>query len=250
MLFPLVLSEACRASNAQEHAWLLTEQHPVWICPPHYWSQILWLLLLWYISSLLHLLQAAAGGLQLHTSFIKDQNVHVADGVNNNNCVSNSANGHGLPFIHLKCLKTSSSTNHPFFRQLSGVVWLMSGIPAGILMMKQNLNCSTSWIHYSTASSLLAVEQEQLWSKVLNCAYRSSPLTMLAHLMWAQKLVPKFCFKIKSISSPFYVLQRKPWKWMETFKCNLLQVKVTSWFRNKLFHFHPFFTVLLFLWPI
>lgn len=36
LLFPLVHSKVCSTSNAQEHVWLLTEQHPVQIHPPTY----------------------------------------------------------------------------------------------------------------------------------------------------------------------------------------------------------------------
>lgn len=41
--------------------------------------------------------------------------------------VSNGANGHGLRFIHLKCLKSSSNTNHTFFSQHSGAVLAYAG---------------------------------------------------------------------------------------------------------------------------
>lgn len=149
------------ASNAHEHVWLLSKQHPTQIHPPRHWSQILWLLLLWYVSSPLHPLQAAAGGLQLHPSFIKDQNVHVTDGVNNNNCVSNSANGRGLPFIHLKCLKSSSSTDHPFFRQLSGVV-LASGRNTSRLRDDETKSWLQDW-----AGSLFSLPSCcKLWSEI------------------------------------------------------------------------------------
>lgn len=163
LLFPLVHSEVCSSSNAQEHVWLLTKQHPVQIHPPTYWSQILWLLLLWYVSSLLHPLQAAAGGLQLHISFFKDQNVHVADGVHNKNCVSNSANGCGLPFIHHKCLKPSSSTNHPFFSQHSGAV--LSCVRSTSRDDETVLITVPNGFPISTPSSLLEVEWDSYEEK-------------------------------------------------------------------------------------
>lgn len=84
----------------------------------------------------------------------------------------------------------------PFSGGPAGCFWLMSGIAAGVLMMKQNLNCSTPQIPHS--HSLLTAScgmRWQLWGGVWNWGYRSSLLTMLAHLCELSSLFQSFVWK-------------------------------------------------------
>lgn len=179
--------------------WLLTDEHPVWIHPPLYWSQILWLLLLWHVSSRLHPTPGCCWwSLALlpssKTKLSMLQMVLITTVV--------------TPTVLMAMDFLSSISNvwdllaatTPFSGNSVGRFWLMPGISADILMMKQSqLAIAHGFSHSHSLLTANSGMRYHLGIKVLNCGYRSILLTVVAHLMWAQKLVSKFCLKNKCI---------------------------------------------------